>query len=69
MNQEQHQKATEMTVNDLAVLLTNESTTKNVLAIQLAEANQVIQNLKSRVAELEALLDDKTTPEKETNDD
>jgi hypothetical protein len=73
MKQEQQlNQALRLTVNDLTAKLAEESTTKNLLAIQLTEAEQVktdlIQQnaeLQARVTELEALLDEQTTPAKE----
>ncbi len=71
MNQEQQlNQALRLTVNELTAQLANESTTKNLLAIQLTDAeqsNKVLtqQNaeLQARVSELEALLDEQTKPE------
>lgn len=73
MNQEQQlNQALRLTVNELTAQLVNESTTKNLLAIQLTEAEQVKTDLtqqnaelQARVTELEALLDEQTTPAKE----
>ena len=70
MNQEQQlNQALRLTVNELTAQLANESTTKNLLAIQLTEADQEKQQLiqqnaelQSRVTELEALLDVQTAP-------
>ncbi|MDN2981747.1 hypothetical protein PCN85_00370 [Streptococcus suis] len=71
MNQEQQLiQALRLTINGLTEQLTSESTTKNLLAIQLTDAeqsNKVLtqQNaeLQARVSELEALLDGQTKPE------
>ncbi|CYX77302.1 hypothetical protein HPA78_00355 [Streptococcus suis] len=71
MNQEQQLiQALRLTINGLIEQLTSESTTKNLLAIQLTDAeqsNKVLtqQNaeLQARVSELEALLDEQTKPE------
>ena len=68
MNQEQQlNQALRLTVNELTAQLANESTTKNLLAIQLTEADQEKQQLtqqnaelQARVTELEALLDVQT---------
>lgn len=73
MNQEQQlNQALRLTVNELTAQLVNESTTKNLLAIQLTEAEQVKTDLtqknaelQARVTELEALLDEQTAPAKE----
>ncbi|HGA1205602.1 TPA: hypothetical protein ACIRGN_000900 [Streptococcus suis] len=71
MSQEQQLiQALRLTINGLTEQLTSESTTKNLLAIQLTDAeqsNKVLtqQNaeLQARVSELEALLDEQTKPE------
>ncbi|KXT73203.1 Phage protein [Streptococcus sp. DD10] len=71
MNQEEQQlnQALGLTINELTDRLVNESTTKNLLAIQLTEADEEKQRLaqentelQARVMELEALLDEKTNP-------
>ena len=70
MNQEQQlNQALRLTVNELTAQMANESTTKNLLAIQLTEAEQVKTDLtqqnaelQARVTELEALLDEQTKP-------
>ncbi|HGI5144719.1 TPA: hypothetical protein ACJS4I_000530 [Streptococcus agalactiae] len=71
MNQEQQlNQALRLTVNELTAQLANESTTKNLLAIQLTEVDQGKQQLtqqnaelQARVSELEGLLDEQTQPE------
>lgn len=71
MNQEQQlNQALRLTVNELTAQLANESTTKNLLAIQLTEVVQEKQQLaqqnaelQARVSELEGLLDEQTQPE------
>lgn len=71
MNSEQQLiQALRLTINGLTEQLTSESTTKNLLAIQLTDAeqsNKVLtqQNaeLQAQVSELEALLDEQTKPE------
>lgn len=55
MELEQLNQALRLTINELTTQLTNESTTKNLLAIQLTE-------LQARVDELEALLEEQTQP-------
>ena len=73
MNQEQQlNQALRLTVNELTAQLANESTTKNLLAIQLTESDQEKQqltqqnaDLQARVTELEALLDVQTAPAEE----
>lgn len=72
MNTEQLNQALRLTINELTTQLTNESTTKNLLAIQLTEAEQASQRLnqekaelQARVTELEALLEEQTQPAEE----
>lgn len=62
MTQEQINQALRLTINELSTKLADEFTTKNVLAVQLSEAQQEITNLKAYVDELTALLNEKTTP-------
>ncbi|MDW8650550.1 hypothetical protein Q7V74_09270 [Streptococcus suis] len=69
MNQEQITQALRLTNNDLVTKLSEEMTTKNLLAVQLTEAEQEKQHLtqqnaelQARVTELEALLDVQTAP-------
>ncbi|WP_029171105.1 hypothetical protein [Streptococcus suis] len=70
MIHEQINQALRLTINELTAQLANESTTKNLLVIQLTEAEQEKQHLtqqnaelQARVTELEALLDEQTKPE------
>ncbi|MGT2829610.1 hypothetical protein [Streptococcus hillyeri] len=64
MNQDQQlNQALRLTVNDLTAKLVEESTTKNLLAIQLTEAQKNINLLNQQKAELEALLDTQTQPD------
>ncbi|WFA76677.1 hypothetical protein PFZ59_04350 [Streptococcus suis] len=70
MNQEQITQALRLTNNDLVTKLSEEMTTKNLLAVQLTAAEQDKQVLsqqnaefQARVSELEALLDEQTKPE------
>ncbi|CYV52314.1 hypothetical protein [Streptococcus suis] len=71
MTQEQQLiQALRLTIDELTSKLAEESTTKNLLAVQLTAAeqsNKVLtqQNaeLQARVSELEALLDEQTKPE------
>ncbi|HEL1731548.1 TPA: hypothetical protein TXT61_000547 [Streptococcus suis] len=71
MNSEQQLiQALRLTINGLTEQLTSESTTKNLLAIQLTDAEQSNKVLtqqnaefQARVSELEALLDEQTKPE------
>ncbi len=69
MELEQLNQALRLTINELTTQLTNESTTKNLLAIQLTEVEQASQRLaqekselQARVDELEALLEEQTQP-------
>ncbi|HEP1844458.1 TPA: hypothetical protein VCA72_001613 [Streptococcus suis] len=71
MNQEQQLiQALRLTIDELTGKLVEESTTKNLLAIQLTAAEQDRQvlsqqnnQLQERVSELETLLDEQTKPE------
>ncbi|HFR3586870.1 hypothetical protein HO542_04175 [Streptococcus suis] len=56
MNQEQINQALRLTITDLMTKLSEETTTKNLLAVQLSEAQQVIADLTQR-------LDEATKPE------
>ena len=62
MNQEQITQALRLTNNDLVTKLSEEMTTKNLLAVQLTEAQQIIAQLQVRVEELEAQLAEPTEP-------
>lgn len=71
MSQEQQLiQALRLTIDELTSKLAEESTTKNLLAVQLTAAEQDKQvlsqqnnQLQERVSELEALLDEQTKPE------
>lgn len=70
MTQEQINQALRLTIDELTSKLAEESTTKNLLAVQLTAAEQDKQvlsqqnaELQARVSELEALLDEQTKPE------
>ncbi|MGQ7461665.1 hypothetical protein ACTGZQ_03805 [Streptococcus suis] len=71
MNQEQQlTQALRLTIDELTSKLSEESATKNLLAVQLTAAEQDKQvlsqqnnQLQERVSELEALLDEQTKPE------
>ena len=56
MNKEQITQALRLTNNDLVTKLSEEMTTKNLLAVQLTEAQQII-------AQLQTQLDEATKPE------
>lgn len=69
MELEQLNQALRLTINELTTQLTNESTTKNLLAIQLTEVEQANQRLaqekdklQARVDELGALLEEQKRP-------
>ncbi|HEM3629378.1 TPA: hypothetical protein U1C31_001670 [Streptococcus suis] len=64
MNQEQQLiQAQSLTNNDLVTKLSEEMTTKNLLAVQLTEAQQTIANLQAQIADLTQQLDEATKPE------
>ena len=63
MNQEQITQALRLTNNDLVTKLSEEMTTKNLLAVQLTEAQQIIVNLQTEIADLTQQLDEATKPE------
>ncbi|NRG74732.1 hypothetical protein HPA93_04710 [Streptococcus suis] len=62
MNQEQITQALRLTNNDLVAKLSEEMTTKNLLAVQLTEAHQIIGQLQAEIAELNTQLDEATKP-------
>ncbi|MGT2743632.1 hypothetical protein [Streptococcus plurextorum] len=64
MNQEQQlEQALRLTISDLSQQLSNELTTKNVLAIQLTDAKQQIARLIKENEELTKQLDEATKPD------
>ncbi|MGU7993203.1 hypothetical protein ACS6YX_07815 [Streptococcus suis] len=63
MNQEQITQALRLTNNDLVTKLSEEMTTKNLLAVQLTEAQQIIAELQAEIADLTQQLDEATKPE------
>ena len=63
MNQEQITQALRLTNNDLVTKLSEEMTTKNLLAVQLTETQQIIAQLQAEIAELNTQLDETTKPE------
>ena len=63
MNQEQITQALRLTNNELVTKLSEEMTTKNLLAVQLTEAQQIIAQLQAQIAELNTQLDEATKPE------
>ncbi|HFR3342675.1 TPA: hypothetical protein ACHU58_000745 [Streptococcus suis] len=63
MNQEQINQALRLTNNDLVTKLSEEMTTKNLLAVQSTEAQQTIASLQAQVADLTKQLDEATKPE------
>ncbi|HEM5333148.1 TPA: hypothetical protein U1386_001735 [Streptococcus suis] len=62
MNQEQLIQALRLTNNDLVAKLSEEMTTKNLLAVQLTEAQQNIASLQAEIADLTQQLDEATKP-------
>ena len=62
MNQEQITQALRLTNNDLVSKLSEEMTTKNLLAVQLTEVQQIIAQLQADIAELNKQLDEATKP-------
>ena len=62
MNQEQITQALRLTNNDLVTKLSEEMTTKNLLAVQLTETQQIIAQLQAEIAELTQQLDEATKP-------
>ena len=63
MNHEQITQALRLTNNDLVTKLSEEMTTKNLLAVQLTEAQQIIAQLQAEIADLNTQLDEATKPE------
>ncbi|HEM2541813.1 TPA: hypothetical protein U0398_000851 [Streptococcus suis] len=63
MNQEQINQALRLTNNDIVTKLSEEMTTKNLLAVQLTEAQQIITQLQAEIADLTQQLDEVTKPE------
>ncbi|NQN63673.1 hypothetical protein HPA11_05770 [Streptococcus suis] len=61
-DQEQITQALRLTNNDLVAKLSEEMTTKNLLAVQLTEAQQIIGQLQAEIAELNTQLDEATKP-------
>ena len=62
MNHEQITQALRLTNNDLVTKLSEEMTTKNLLAVQLTETQQIIAQLQAEIAELNTQLDEATKP-------
>ena len=62
MNQEQITQALRLTNNELVTKLSEEMTTKNLLAVQLTETQQIIAQLQAEIAELNTQLDEATKP-------
>lgn len=63
MNQEQLNQALALTNQELANQLAEEKNTKNLLAVQLTEAQQTIASLQTEIKELTQQLDEATKPE------
>ncbi|MCK3975137.1 hypothetical protein HCC58_00685 [Streptococcus suis] len=62
MNQEQITQALRLTNNDLVAKLSEEMTTKNLIAVQLTEAQQIITQLQAEINDLTQQLDEATKP-------
>lgn len=56
-------QALRLTITELSTKLADELTTKQILAIQLAESQELNQALGAQVTELEALLEGATQPQ------
>ena len=69
MNETQTIQALRLTIQDFSDSLTEAMATKNLLSIQLAEANQSITDLQVRVEELEAQLAEPTEPAEEKGEE
>lgn len=65
MNETQTIQVLRLTVQELSSNMTEALATKNLLSVQLTEANQTITELQARVAELETLLAEQTEPAEE----
>ncbi|MGU7966841.1 hypothetical protein ACS6YB_10875 [Streptococcus suis] len=63
MNQEQLNQALALTNQELANQLAEEKNAKNLLAVQLTEAQQIIAQLQAEIADLTQQLDEATKPE------
>ncbi|HFI0659493.1 TPA: hypothetical protein ACGO4L_001965 [Streptococcus suis] len=63
MNQDQLNQALRLTIDELTNKLAAESSTKNLLAVQLTEARQTIANLRAQITDLTQQLDEATKPE------
>ncbi|AZR96814.1 hypothetical protein XK27_12465 [Streptococcus suis] len=64
MNQEQITQALRLANSELLTKLSEEMTTKNLLAVQLTEAQQTIAGLQTEIKELTQQLDEATKPAK-----
>ena len=62
MNQEQITQALRLTNNDLVTKLSEEMTTKNLLAVQLTETQQIVAQLQAEIADLNTQLDEAAKP-------
>ncbi|MDW8759693.1 hypothetical protein Q7W32_07660 [Streptococcus suis] len=63
IQEQQLNQALRLTIDELTSELAEESTTKNLLAVQLTEAQQTIASLEAQVADLTKQLDEATKPE------
>lgn len=62
MNQEQINQSLKLTIQELVTRLSDEITSKNLIAIQLVEKEEEVTKLKKENEELSRLLDVKTEP-------
>lgn len=62
MNQEQINQSLKLTIQELVARLSDEITSKNLIAIQLVEKEEEVTRLKKENEELSELLDVNTVP-------
>lgn len=62
MNQEQINQSLKLTIQELVTRLSDEITSKNLIAIQLVEKDEEVARLKKENEELSELLDVNTQP-------
>lgn len=62
MNQEQINQSLKLTIQELVTRLSDEITSKNLIAIQLVEKEEEVTRLKKENEELSELLDVNTEP-------
>lgn len=69
MNLEQINQSLKLTIQELVTKLSDEITTKNLIAIQLVEKDEELNRLRRENKELSELLDRQTQPEEGGNKD